>query len=102
MPSTPSGPLTDEDSPIRLGIDLGGTKTELIALDDGGLEIVRKRVTPPSKGYDAIIATIARLVTEAEAALDCHCTVGIGIPGMISARAALERYANRLARSLAR
>jgi len=79
---------------MRLGIDLGGTKTELIALDDASLEAYRKRVDTPSRDYDAIVATIAGLVTEAEAALNCRCTVGVGIPGTISARTGLVKNAN--------
>jgi fructokinase len=79
---------------MRLGIDLGGTKTELIALDDNGQELHRKRVNTPSGDYDAIVTTIAGLVTEAEAALDCRGTVGIGIPGTISAKTGLVKNAN--------
>ena len=54
---------------MRFGIDLGGTKTEIIALDESGTEIYRKRVDTDPCSYEAIVATIAGLVTEAESAL---------------------------------
>ena len=68
---------------MRLGIDLGGTKTEILALDDGGAEIYRKRVDTPASRYDAIVANLAGLVAEAEAALGRRGTVGVGIPGTL-------------------
>jgi predicted NBD/HSP70 family sugar kinase len=49
---------------MRFGIDLGGTKTEIIALDEGGTEIYRKRVDTDPISYEAIVATIAGLVQE--------------------------------------
>ena len=71
---------------MRFGIDLGGTKTEIIALDEDGTEIYRKRVDTDPGSYEAIVATIAELVTEAESALGQIGTVGVGIPGTISTR----------------
>lgn len=82
---------------MRLGIDLGGTKTELIALNDNGLETYRKRVTTPSDSYEAIVSSIAGLVTETEAELGCRGTVGVGIPGAISAQTGLVKNANTTA-----
>jgi fructokinase len=79
---------------MRFGIDLGGTKTEIIALDEGGTEIYRKRVDTDLISYEAIVATIAGLVTEAESALGQNGTVGVGIPGTISARTACVKNAN--------
>src|SRR5208283_5225964 len=79
---------------MRFGIDLGGTKTEIIALDEGGTEIYRKRVDTDPSSYEAIVATIAKLVTEAEAALGQTGTVGVGIPGTISARTGCVKNAN--------
>ena len=79
---------------MRFGIDLGGTKTEIIALDEGGTEIYRKRVDTDPGSYEAIIATIAGLVTEAESALSQIGTVGVGIPGTISARTGCVKNAN--------
>jgi fructokinase len=60
----------------RIGIDLGGTKIEAIALDRGGREVFRKRVTTPRGDYAATISAIAALLREIG-----EGTVGIGIPG---------------------
>ena len=79
---------------MRIGIDLGGTKTEIVALGDGGHELYRKRVDTPAASYDAIVATLASLVTEAESALGQRGTVGVGIPGTVSARTGLVKNAN--------
>lgn len=82
---------------MRIGIDLGGTKTEIVALGDGGRELFRKRTDTPAASYDAIVATLAGLVNEAESALDQRGTVGVGIPGTISARTGLVKNANTTA-----
>ncbi|MEN6438913.1 MAG: fructokinase [Syntrophobacter sp.] len=79
---------------MRFGIDLGGTKTEILALDEDGTEIYRKRVDTDPGGYEAIVATIAELVTDAESALGRNGTVGVGIPGTISARTGCVKNAN--------
>ena len=65
---------------MRLGIDLGGTKTELLALGPGGGELWRKRVATP-RDYDGTVAAIAALVTEAEDATRATGSVGLAIPG---------------------
>ena len=71
---------------MRIGIDLGGTKTEGIVIDSDGIELLRKRVdTPQSEGYQAILNTVARLVESLETAAGKRCPVGIGTPGAISA-----------------
>ena len=64
---------------MRIGIDLGGTKTEIVALGDGGRELFRKRTDTPAASYDAIVATLAGLVHEAESALGQRGTVGVGM-----------------------
>jgi fructokinase len=79
---------------MRFGIDLGGTKTELIALDEHGCEIYRNRVDTNPSSYDAILATIAGLVATAEEVLGRTGTVGVGIPGTISARTGCVKNAN--------
>ncbi len=79
---------------VRIGIDLGGTKTEILALDDGGGARLRRRVATPAHDYDAIVATIAGLVRDAERELGATGTVGVGIPGSISPRTGLVRNAN--------
>lgn len=79
---------------MRIGIDLGGTKTEIVALDENGTEIYRKRIDTDRRTYEAIVASLAGLVLEAEAALDRQGTVGLGIPGAISARTGGVKNAN--------
>ena len=79
---------------MRIGIDLGGTKTEIIALDEGGAEIHRKRVDTDPSRYETILADMARLVAEAESALGQAGTVGVGIPGAISSRTGCVKNAN--------
>lgn len=80
-----------------IGIDLGGTKTESILLDQNGNELLRRRrPTPRSDGYDAIVACVADMIREAESHLP-HATpptIGIGIPGSLDAGTGLVRNAN--------
>ena len=78
----------------RIGIDLGGTKIELLALDETGAEVLRKRVPTPKAGYEATLHTIAALVREAEAALGASGSVGLGIPGSLSRATGLVKNAN--------
>lgn len=79
---------------MRLGIDLGGTKTEIIALGDSGQELWRERRPTPSKDYGAILTTIKTLVDQAESQLGQKGSVGIGIPGAISALSGRVKNAN--------
>lgn len=65
---------------MRFGIDLGGTKTEILALAPGGVERWRKRV-PTVRDYDGTIRALAELVREAESRTGESGTVGIAIPG---------------------
>jgi fructokinase len=68
----------------RLGIDLGGTKIELAALDAGGTLALRRRIPSPSRDYAAIVRAIADLVEGAERELGQRGTVGVGTPGATS------------------
>ncbi len=79
---------------MRIGVDLGGTKIELIALDDSGDEGFRKRIATPQGDYQATINAITLLVKEAEKDLQINSTVGIGIPGAISPATGLVKNAN--------
>ena len=79
----------------RIGIDLGGTKIEIAALDPGGALRLRRRVPTPA-GYDATIAAIAALVEAAEAEIGATATVGIGIPGSENPATRLIRGANSI------
>ncbi len=77
-----------------LGIDLGGTKIEAVALDATGTVLWRERVATPAGDYHATLETIAALVNRAEAALGVGgCRVGIGTPGSLTA-AGLIKNAN--------
>jgi len=69
---------------MRLGIDLGGTKIEIIALDDSGKELLRRRVPTPQGNYYETLQAIAQLVRDAEAELGQRGSVGIGTPGALS------------------
>ncbi len=77
----------------RIGIDLGGTKTEILVLAASGEEFFRHRVPTPS-GYEAVLRAIANLVGEAEHKLGQNCSVGVGIPGTISPATGLVKNAN--------
>ncbi len=79
---------------IRFGIDLGGTKIEILALDREGRELLRRRRPTPRGAYRPIVTAIAELVTEAEATLGARGSVGIGIPGSVSPVTGLVKNAN--------
>lgn len=80
---------------MRIGIDLGGTKTEIICLDEhNGKELYRQRVPTQKGSYNAAITTIAGLVRQAEDTLGRTGTVGIGIPGTVSKETGLVKNAN--------
>jgi fructokinase len=78
---------------MRLGIDLGGTKTEIIALEDGR-ELLRQRIPTPRENYAATLRAIVALVEGAEAKLGRKGSLGIAIPGCISAVTGLVKNAN--------
>ena len=69
---------------IRIGIDLGGTKTEVIALDERRSELLRRREPTPSGNYDATVALVARLVRETEIEVGKRGSVGLATPGSLS------------------
>jgi fructokinase len=77
-----------------VGIDLGGTKIEGLALAADGREIARLRVATPSGDYEATLAAVATLVERLESEAGGHASVGIGIPGTISPATGLIKNAN--------
>ena len=79
---------------LRLGIDLGGTKIEIVALDEDGRERLRRRVATPQGDYRATVGTVAALVEEVENELHQRGTVGIGMPGAESRVSGLIKNAN--------
>jgi len=81
---------------VRYGIDLGGTKIELLALGPGNEELYRERVETPAGSYSGTIEAIAGLVRQADASLASEkpATIGIGIPGTASPTTGLIKNAN--------
>ena len=79
---------------LRLGIDLGGSKIEILALNADGRVLLRRRVATPQGDYAATVAAVAELVTRAEAELGARGTVGIGMPGAESRVSGLIKNAN--------
>jgi fructokinase len=78
----------------RIGIDVGGTKIEIVALDEHGRELLRRRMPSPRGDYPATLTAIAKLVEAAENALGCKTSVGVGIPGAESRVNGLIKNAN--------
>jgi fructokinase len=78
---------------MRIGIDLGGTKIEAIALDANTLAAARRRVATP-RDYAGTLDTIVRLVAEIEAETGRAGSVGVGIPGVVSRTTGLVKNAN--------
>jgi fructokinase len=79
---------------MRIGVDLGGTKIEAIALDDEGTERFRHRVPTPRENYAGTIDAVAGLVAAAESGTGETGTVGIGLPGALSPATGLLKNAN--------
>src|SRR5579859_5473451 len=81
---------------LRIGIDLGGTKIEGIALDRDGNTLARRRVQTPNGDATNTITAIADLVKTIERQLSAQGTVGIGTPGALSPATGLLRNSNSL------
>ena len=79
---------------MRIGIDLGGTKIEAVALGENGAELFRRRVDTPRGSYDGTVSAIKALVDAAERSVGARGTVGVGIPGTISPASGLVKNAN--------
>jgi len=79
---------------MRIGIDLGGTKIEAIALDNDGSVMLRERITAPRGDYDGTLAAIAGLVENIEQRLQRTGTVGVGMPGTISPATGFVKNSN--------
>jgi fructokinase len=78
---------------MRIGIDLGGSKIEAIALDDQGVELARKRVPTPGD-YQGVLQAIARLIADIETLTSQQGSIGIGTPGALSPSSGLLRNSN--------
>lgn len=79
---------------MRIGIDLGGTKIEGIALDDSGAMLVRRRVATPQGDYRATVEAVASLVRAIEAEAGRQGTVGVGMPGALSSLSGRVKNSN--------
>jgi fructokinase len=85
---------------MRIGIDLGGTKIEGLALADDGRELDRRRVAAPRGNYDDTVRAVADLVAaiesacRAESAAELPAKVGVGVPGAVSPATGLIKNAN--------
>jgi fructokinase len=77
----------------RIGIDLGGTKIEIVALDETGTERFRRRIATPRDDYDGTLSAVVKLVADAERVVG-RATIGIGTPGAISPATGLMKNAN--------
>lgn len=81
---------------MRLGIDLGGSKIEIVALAGDGSELLRRRVATPQGDYTATLQAIAGLVLGVESELGGQGSVGVGIPGAESLADGLIKNANSI------
>ncbi|WP_422023164.1 ROK family protein [Roseibium sp.] len=79
---------------MRLGIDWGGTKIEIIALDDAGAELFRRRSATPKDDYEGCIRVVKDLVNAAESATGQTGSLGLGIPGSLSPKTGVVKNAN--------
>jgi len=79
---------------MRIGVDLGGTKIEIVALGDDGAMLLRERIATPKSDYARTIRALADLVLNAEKQLGRRGSVGIAIPGTISPQTGLVKNAN--------
>jgi len=79
---------------IRIGIDLGGTKIEGIALSDAGEELFCHRISTPQGDYKGTLQCIADLIKYIELAVDAEGSIGICTPGALSPTSGLMRNSN--------
>jgi len=89
-----SGSHPEVETRMRIGIDLGGTKIEALAIDHHGVELTRHRVDTPREDYAGTIAAIVGLVHLLEVKTGQTGSVGAGIPGSISEKTGLVKNAN--------
>ena len=79
---------------MRIGLDLGGTKIEGVALGDDGASLARRRVATPRHDYAATLEAMAGLVRDLEAETGRRGSVGVGMPGALSPATGLVKNAN--------
>lgn len=69
---------------LRLGVDIGGTKTAITVLDGSGAERLARRAATPAGTYETAVAVLVEMILAAERDAESPCSVGIGIPGAVS------------------
>jgi fructokinase len=79
---------------LRIGVDLGGTKIEALALGEDGRELLRRRIATPRDDYAGTLRAVADLVLDLERELEAKASVGIGMPGALSPATGLVKNAN--------
>src|SRR6202165_3314150 len=79
---------------VRIGVDLGGTKIEFVALERDGRELHRHRIATPRFDYEGTVRAVAHASEGIEKELGRSATVGMGIPGTISTKSGLVKNAN--------
>ena len=79
---------------MRIGVDLGGTKIEAIALSDSGHELYRERIVTPKDNYPATLQAIEWLVSKVETGVGVADSIGVGIPGTLSSLTHKVKNAN--------
>ena len=85
----------------KIGIDLGGTKIEILAMDAAGRELIRRRIPTPQNDYRATLREMVDLVHSVERELQAPASVGIGTPGSLSAVGLLRNSNSRCLNSQA-
>jgi len=79
---------------MRIGVDLGGTKIEAIALDANGAVLANQRIKTPKGDYSATLESIVKLIRQLESQLGQTASIGVGMPGSFSPKTGLVRNAN--------
>jgi len=79
---------------VRIGVDLGGTKIEFVALERNGAEVHRHRIATPRHEYEGTVRAITDGVKEIENKLGRQASVGVGIPGTVSTKTWTVKNAN--------
>ncbi len=83
-----------ESATMRIGVDLGGTKIEALALESGGGALLRRRVPAPQGDYQATLEAVAGLVRSLELELERRGSLGVGVPGALSPASGSIKNAN--------
>src|SRR5260370_39647650 len=82
-----------KENQIRIGVDLGGTKIEVVAFERDGRGLHRHRIATPRFDYDGTVRAIAEAAREIEKKRGRSATVGVGSPGIISTKTGLVKNA---------